>query len=261
MSDFQYAQEEWDRIWMQFHKGLAKNPGRLYRYQIINQVIRTAITSGNQSIVDIGCGTGELLSHLAMEFSPQNLLGLDISKVGVLKAKENYPNLNFALIEVCDDGFRSKSLKSAADIVVCSEVLEHLEEPNEILRFISNSLLSSGVLIVTVPAGPMSFLERYIGHHRHYTRVSLTHLLEASGFSNVKVQRAGFPGINLIRLASMLRGKRILNDVSESQRKPILISFGLRVAGLILRYSLKDSIFGWQLVAVCNKEAPANSAV
>ena len=261
MSDFQNAQKEWDRIWMQFHKGLARNPGRLYRYQIIKQVIRTAITRGNQSIVDIGCGTGELLSHLALEFSPQNLLGLDISKVGILKARENNPNLNFALIEVNDDGFISRAMKSAADIIVCSEVLEHLEEPKEILRFISNNLLSSGVLIVTVPAGPMSFLERHIGHHRHYTRDSLTYLLEAAGFSNIEVQRSGFPGINLIRLASMLRGKRILNDVAESQRLPILLGSGLRIAELILRYSLKDSIFGWQLVAVCNKEAPANSIV
>lgn len=261
MSEFHNAQEEWDRIWMQFHKGLARNPGRLYRHQIINQVIRTKIASKNQSIVDIGCGTGELLSHLSLEFSPENLLGLDISKVGILKARENYPNLNFALIEVKDEGFSSSTMKSAADIIVCSEVLEHLEEPKEILRFISNNLLTSGFLIVTVPAGPMSFLERYIGHHRHYTKESLTQLLETSGFSKIEVQRAGFPGINLIRLASMLRGKRILNDVAESQRKSILLGFGLRIAELILRHSIKDSVFGWQLLAVCKKEVTTNSGI
>jgi SAM-dependent methyltransferase len=217
------------------------------------------MNSGSYSIIDIGCGTGELLSHLAVEFSPHNLLGLDISKVGILKAQENYPNLNFALIEVNDEGFSSKAMKSAAEIIVCSEVLEHLEEPKEILRFISNNLLANGVLIVTVPAGPMSFLERYIGHHRHYTRESLTNLLEASGFSNIEVQRAGFPGINLIRIASKLRGKRILNDVAESQRRPIVLGFGLRIAEVILRHSLKDSKFGWQLVAVCNKKVPTSS--
>ena len=254
MSEFQSAQEEWDRIWMQFHKGLARNPGRLYRHQIINQIIRTSIAGRGQSIVDIGCGTGELLSHLAVEFRSQNLLGLDISHVGILQAQENYPNLNFALIEVNDDGFSSNTMKLAADIIVCSEVLEHLEKPEEILRFISSNLLANGVLIVTVPAGPMSFLEKYIGHHRHYTKDSLTQLLVAAGFSRIEVQRAGFPGINLIRLASMLRGKRILNDVAESERKPNLLGFGLRIAELILRHSLKDSIFGWQLVAVCNKE-------
>jgi tRNA G46 methylase TrmB len=95
LSEFQSAQEEWDRIWMQFHKGLARNPGRLYRHQIINRIIRTSIAGRGQSIVDIGCGTGELLSYLAVEFRSQNLLGLDISHVGILKAQENYPNLNF----------------------------------------------------------------------------------------------------------------------------------------------------------------------
>ena len=246
---------------MQFHKGLARNPGRIYRYQIINQVIRASKSSRDQFIVDIGCGTGELLSHLAVEFSSQNLLGLDISKVGILQAQENYPNLDFGLIEVNNDGFNSKTMKSAADIIVCSEVLEHLEKPEEILRFISNNLLNKGVLIVTVPAGPMSFLERYIGHHRHYTRDSLVQLLEASGFSKVEVQRAGFPGINIIRLASILRGKRILNDLGDSQKNPILLGFGLRIVELILGHSLRDSRFGWQLVAICYNGDSTNSGI
>jgi hypothetical protein len=89
----------------------------------------------------------------------------------------------------------------------------------------------------------------------------LTLLLDDSGFSNIEVQRAGFPGINLIRIASKLRGKRILNDVAESRRKPIILGFGLQIAEIILRYSLKDSKFGWQLVAVCYKEVPTNSGV
>jgi len=258
LSENQDAQEERDRIWMQFHTGLARNPGRLYRHQIINQVIKTTADSGNKLIVDIGCGTGELISYLAMEFNPQNLLGLDISKVGILKAQENYPNLNFTQIEIDNDGLSNKTIKSGADIIVCSEVLEHLEEPEEILGFIKTNLTANGVLIVTVPAGPMSFLEKYIGHHRHYTKDSLTHLLEVTGFSKIEIQRAGFPGINLIRLASILRGKKILNDISESPGKPFLLGFGLRIAELVLRHSLKDSIFGWQLVAVCYREDPTN---
>ncbi len=259
MSKFQNAQEEWDRIWMQFHKGLARNPGRLYRYQIISQIIKARINGGNHLIVDVGCGTGELLSHLAEQLSPQNLLGLDISKAGILIAQDNYPNLNFALIKVENDGFASTAIKAGADIIVCSEVLEHLEEPKKILKFISNNLLAEGVLIVTVPAGPMSFFERFIGHHKHYTKDSITQLLETAGFNRIEVQRAGFPGINLIRLASMLRGKRILNDLAESQSKPVLLGLGLRIAELIMRHSFKDSIFGWQLVAVCKKYVPINS--
>jgi len=243
---------------MQFHQGLARNPGRLYRHQIIKQLVISNSTDESKLIVDMGCGTGELLSYLARDIGTQNLLGLDISKVGILKAQEKFPNLNFGLIEINEFGLHSTSIQSRADIIICSEVLEHLEQPELILNFISNNLAPSGTLIVTVPGGPMSFLEEYIGHHRHYTKESLTELLEDSGFQRVEIQRAGFPGINLIRLVSILRASRILNDISDSQKDSILLKLGFRIAELILKCSLKDSKLGWQLIAVCYQMEPTN---
>jgi SAM-dependent methyltransferase len=243
---------------MQFHQGLARNPGRLYRHQIIKNLVISNSRDESKLIVDMGCGTGELLSYLARDIGTQNLLGLDISKVGILKAQEKFPNLNFGLIEINEFDSNSRSIQSRADIIVCSEVLEHLEKPELILKFISNNLASSGTLIVTVPGGPMSFLEEYIGHHRHYSKESLTDLLEDSGFQGVEIHRAGFPGINLIRLVSILRGSRILNDISESQKDSILLKLGFRIAELILKCSFKDSKFGWQLIAVCHQMEPTN---
>jgi 2-polyprenyl-3-methyl-5-hydroxy-6-metoxy-1,4-benzoquinol methylase len=39
------------------------------------------------------------------------------------------------------------------DAIICSEVLEHLNKPGDLLNTISQSLTNTGVLIVTVPNG------------------------------------------------------------------------------------------------------------
>lgn len=253
MPEYQRAQDEWDRIWMQFHRGLARNPGRLYRYHLIDELVVANNRHNRNSIIDVGCGTGELLSHLAVKFGAQNLLGLDISKTGLKIAQESFPNISFGLLEMNDLGLHSRAIQSPASIVVCSEVLEHLENPEVTLKFISDILECNGILIVTVPAGPMSFLEKYIGHHRHYTKESLAGLLMDSGFGKIEIQRAGYPGINIIRLVSLIRGRRILKDVAESEKSSVLLNFGLGIAAIILKYSLRDSRFGWQLIAVASK--------
>ena len=245
---------------MQFHSGLARNPGRLYRYDLIDELIVANSRHNKNSIIDVGCGTGELLSHLAIKFGEKNLLGLDISKTGLKIAQESFPNISFGLLEMNDLGLQSRAIQSSTNIVVCSEVLEHLENPEVTLKFISDILEFNGILIVTVPAGPMSFLERYIGHHRHYTRESLARLLTESGFGKIEILRAGYPGINLIRLVSLLRGRRILNDIAESQKSAVLLNIGLQIAEMILKYSLRDSRFGWQLIAVASK-MPTNSGI
>ena len=218
---------------------------------MIKRVFSSSFFHEDTLVVDVGCGTGDLLSYLATELSMHNLLGLDISKVGIMKAREKFPNLNFGLIEFNELGLHSLDIKSRAGVIICSEVLEHLEKPDLLLKFILKNLVSSGTLIVTVPGGPMSYLEKYIGHQRHYTKNSLIQLLQESGLKNLEVLRAGFPGINVIRLVSILRGSRILNDLAKSSNDSILLKFGFRIAELILRYSAIDSRFGWQLIAIC----------
>jgi hypothetical protein len=80
-----------------------------------------------------------------------------------------------------------------ADYAVCSEVLEHLDDPALFLRN-SAALMSPGcTLIVTVPGGPMSAFDRHIGHRKHYLVSELRGLLERSGFSVKTAMAAGFP--------------------------------------------------------------------
>ncbi len=69
---------------------------------------------------------------------------------------------------------RNSPYRAWADFAVCSEVLEHLDDP---VLFLKNSaaLMSPGCkLIVTVPGGPMSAFDKHIGHRRHFSKLDLS---------------------------------------------------------------------------------------
>ena len=92
---------------------------------------------------------------------------------------------------------------------MCSEVLEHLDDPATLLGNALPNLAPGCRLVVTVPGGPRSAFDRHIGHRRHYNRRDLRRLLEGVGLRVDGVIAAGFPFHTLYRLAVILRGERL----------------------------------------------------
>ena len=83
---------------------------------------------------------------------------------------------------------------------VCSEVLEHVDDPGGLLE-VSRRYLAPGCrLVVTVPGGPMTAYDRHIGHRRHFQPRELADLLRGAGFDVLRATGAGFPVFNLYRL-------------------------------------------------------------
>ena len=141
---------------------------------------------------------------------------------------------------------------------VCSEVLEHVDDPAALLRAAHAYLADGARLIVTVPGGPMSAYDRHIGHRRHFTRASIARYLEEGGFQPEHVFMAGFPFFNLYRLTVIARGAKLAGDVRAGARAPAS-SLAERVMGgfrLLFRFNWLDSRFGWQVVAVARKVTP-----
>src|SRR5438445_2155740 len=105
-------------------------------------------------------------------------------------------------------------LRGWATHAVCSEVLEHLEQPADLLRNARAYLAPGCRVIVTVPGGPMSAFDRHIGHRKHYHPEDLRQVLECAGFRIERVSGAGYPFFNLYRRVVIARGSRLIGDVS-----------------------------------------------
>jgi hypothetical protein len=139
---------------------------------------------------------------------------------------------------------------------VCSEVLEHVDSPEAFLLSACSFLADGCQLVVTVPGGPMSAFDRHIGHRQHFTRKSITQVLEAGGFAVEKTYLAGFPFFNLYRLAVILRGESLVKDVDHTRPARTVTRLANCVMALfrgLFRFNLLNSPFGWQVVAVARK--------
>ncbi len=76
-----------------------------------------------------------------------------------------------------------------ADLVLCCDVLEHIEDDQQAARELARVLRPGGTAFVSVPADPRlwSGHDVAVGHVRRYTRPAFESLLKASGFDVVRL--------------------------------------------------------------------------
>ncbi len=155
------------------------NPASRYRRKILGDIVETL---DFDSVIDIGCGDGSLALYLKERFGKKTSgLEYDTDRPRLAGQMDSYFNMSIA--EQKPDGI--------FDLVVATEVLEHIHDDESALRNIR--AICGKHLFITVPAGKVRRTDKHMGHVRHYTLERLTRKVEAAGF---RVQRAfawGFP--------------------------------------------------------------------
>ena len=120
--------------------------GRRKRLEFVASSIRA---HSPPRILDIGCGTGANLTlPLAKIFSDSQILGADTDVRSIESAciADLPVNIRFATIDVLEE-------EEPFDLVIASEVLEHVENPPEFLDRLRALTRLGGRLIITVPNG------------------------------------------------------------------------------------------------------------
>lgn len=101
------------------------------------------------SVLDVGCGNG--IISLQLGNLGYDVHGIDMSEKSIENARKNnrFNNVSFSVMDV-------ETLKATGkrfDAIICSEVLEHLQEPGRLVKELHSVLSDQGILIVTVPNG------------------------------------------------------------------------------------------------------------
>lgn len=169
----------------------------------------------NKKILDIGCRDGSLTSFFA---DNNQVIGVDVDGEALKRAKSKL-GIETLLFDIQSDPW-PEILSSSFDVVVAGEILEHLYYPEEIVKKISNKLISGGVFLGSVPnAFSLKNRLRYLmgikkntpledpTHINHFSYKELKNIL-SSYFKDVKI-------IGLGRYEKM------------SKRMPGLIAFNL----------------------------------
>lgn len=138
---------------------------------VINLLIDKGIEIEHKNIVDIGCGTGHLLKLIGENFETSNLLGLEYSNSAIEIAKKIYPKATFCQFDIY------KEYPQKFDVLLCTEVLEHLLYPNKALEACLQMIASEGTLLITVPDGRK---DTYLGHINFWSPESWKIFIEAN---------------------------------------------------------------------------------
>ena len=256
------AHDDWDRHWETYTEAAEENPAQQYRHRLACQLLKQHVYGDAARILDIGSGQGHLASEVRAAFPEAEIVGLELSASGVAIARKKAPSAQFFQRDLFEPVDARDPLLGWAGFAVCMEVLEHLDDPQ---RFLENArlLLAPGcVLIVSVPGGPMSEFDRHIGHRKHYQPSELRSLLESAGFRVQLATGAGFPFFNLYRLAVILRGRRLIDDVATKPGvKPSLPArMAMAVFRLLFTWNVFGTRLGWQTVCVAQNGAPTTNA-
>lgn len=124
--------------------------GELKRFTIISKLIKAEIGDGmSRKLVDLGCGSG-LLLLIAKAFKME-LYGLDISSSILNELEKLIEERNVRCKLLKSDIRKTPFLNSEFDIAICSEVLEHIENPEDAIKEMSRIIKKNGIAIITVP--------------------------------------------------------------------------------------------------------------
>jgi len=118
------------------------------RIDFITDFLKSSLPA-NASVLDVGCGNGVISRHLG-RFGFK-VTGIDVSEKAIDKAQSlnQFSNVKF-MVKSAED-LIAEGIKY--DAIICSEVLEHLNDPDALLEVLHKSLSRNGKLIITVPNG------------------------------------------------------------------------------------------------------------
>ena len=237
------TRDDWDRHWTEYAEANAQNPAQEYRRRLVLSLLERP-----ERVLDVGCGSGELAAAIRDRFPGAEILGIDTSEAAVELARRKVSDATFEQRDVLAGAEPEPRHCAWATHAVCSEVLEHIEDPTELLGNVRPYLASGSTMIVTVPGGPMSAFDRHIGHRAHFTPTRLAEVLRDAGFDVEHALGAGFPFFNLYRLAVIASGERLVENFASGGKPSRLESLGTRIFGGLFRLNIGK--WGWQTVAV-----------
>jgi len=107
--------------------------------------------------VDVGCGTGHLLAEMRKAGFAGRLVGLDSALTAADQVRSHGLDLEFF------PGYLSSHpWQNEFDLALCTEVLEHCEHPEDIVRGMIRVVKPGGMIAITVPDGRKDTWEGHI---------------------------------------------------------------------------------------------------
>jgi SAM-dependent methyltransferase len=167
----------------EYFQGLAELEAGNFWFQARNKLIIWALRRFFPDLcrfLEIGCGTGFVLSGVAAAFPTAELTGSEIFSAGLPHATSRVPRAELLQMDA-----RVIPYVEHFDVVGAFDVLEHIVEDEQVLRQIYKTLRPAGGIVLTVPQHPWlwSRQDQLACHVRRYTDAELRFKVAEAGFT------------------------------------------------------------------------------
>lgn len=186
------------------------------------------LTNSKNSVLELGIGHGYTCNYFSHFYAKYSVI--DGSSLIIKNFKQQYPETKAQIIETY---FETFEISQKFDVIIMGFVLEHVDNPVQILNHFKKFLAPDGRCFVTVPnaeslhrrfgheAGllpDMSALgigDHALGHQRLYTVASMTRQLEDCGFRIVRQEGIFLKPVTTSQLKSLGLSKEILEGMCK----------------------------------------------
>jgi 2-polyprenyl-3-methyl-5-hydroxy-6-metoxy-1,4-benzoquinol methylase len=164
-------------------------------YYLKSPLISFLDKNKDQLILDVGCGNGFLANYLIA--NGYDVYGTDASEMGIAIANQSNNN-RFFVQNLTEDELPIELRNLKFDVIISTEVIEHLYDPVGFINFLKNILKPGGQIIISTPYhGYLKNLfigltnkwdahfspSWYGGHIKFWSKKSLSKILTDAGFT------------------------------------------------------------------------------
>jgi SAM-dependent methyltransferase len=217
---------------------LAQLEGHNFWFRARNRLIIWALGEyfGNaRSFLEVGCGTGFVLSGIAQSKPVLALSASEMQSAGLAYAAKRVPHAQFLQMDA-----RRMPFVEEFDVIGAFDVLEHIDEDDEVLAAMCRAVRPGGGVILTVPQHPRlwSAQDEHAGHVRRYTRGQLVAKMRRAGFALLRASSFVSLLLPLLAMARLARWRDAQDPFAE-----------LRIGGMLNRVLEKTLDFERALIA------------
>lgn len=129
-------------------------PGRIRINHVLKEIGGLGLPERGVRVLDAGCGKGTLLFALARRYPNWQIKGIELLEDRYQDAVTIKRRLDFTNVEIERGDLLELREREIFDLIICSDVLEHVEDDVRVIENLVRALKKGGYLILTAPSIP-----------------------------------------------------------------------------------------------------------
>jgi 2-polyprenyl-3-methyl-5-hydroxy-6-metoxy-1,4-benzoquinol methylase len=168
-----------------------------------------------QTIIEVGCGEGNLLEKFVKKFPKKEIIGFELNKKAITLGKKKGLDIR-ELSEL-------ENIKS--DIIISYAVMEHTPSPTQFIKHLSKSLKDNGQLVIGLPHQNKIYYDLFfIDHLYHFTTKHVEEFGRKNNLIQIKKSVGKWP-IDSFSIHIFKKANKIISKKINFSKTKIEISF------------------------------------